>query len=149
MTMNAVYFNIRVDCESTQQSLQNPALGERALRGLQDVMARTGMKATFVIIPGDIKAHAAMYRELESEGHELGVHLHPAERGYGEFMGVYGPDEQLAMVRQICEQQQCKLVLATTVDMASAYRQKVPWPQGGVKLTLDTQGRGFSGLASS
>ena len=33
------------------------------------------------------------------------------------------------------------LVQATTGEIAAAYRRRVPRPQGGVKLTLDTRGR--------
>jgi len=94
-----IYFNIQVDCESTRHSVGNPALGERALRGLQRILAQTNMKATFVVIPSDIRAHAAFYRELETGGHELGLHLHPAEMGYDEFLGVYSLDDQLAMLQ--------------------------------------------------
>ena len=46
------------------------------------------------------------------------------------------------IVRRICDEQQCQLVPATTAAMAEAYRQLVPLPRGGVKLILDTRGRG-------
>ena len=98
-----MFFNIQVDCESTQHSLKNPALGERALRGLQQILAQTGMKATFVVIPGDIEAHAAIYRELAAEGHEIGVHLHPADMGYDEFLGVYGLEDHMAMLQKAAD----------------------------------------------
>ena len=98
-----IFFNLQVDCESTQHSIKNPALGERALRGLQQILAQTGMKATFVVIPGDIEVHAAIYRELAAEGHEIGVHLHPADMGYDEFLGVYGLEEHLAMLRKAAD----------------------------------------------
>lgn len=93
------FFHLQVDCESTQRSVADPALGERALRGLGGVLARTGMKGTFVVIPSDIRAHAPLYRDLETQGHEIGLHLHPAEWGQGEFLGVYGYDEQVRGLR--------------------------------------------------
>lgn len=98
-----IFFNLQVDCESTQHSIKNPALGERALRGLQQILAQTGMKATFVAIPGDIEAHAAIYRELAAEGHEIGVHLHPADMGYDEFLGVYGLEDHSIMLRKAAD----------------------------------------------
>lgn len=83
-----LYFNLQIDCESTQHALRAPALGERAIRGLGDLFAETGTRGTFLVIPGDIEAHATIYRELEGQGHEIGLHIHPADMGYEEFLGV-------------------------------------------------------------
>jgi|SRR5579859_588899 len=93
-----IFFTLQVDCESTQRTINNPALGERSLRGLSQVLAQTGLKATFVAIPPDLKAHAALYRELESQGHEVGLHTHPAEQGYEEFLGIYGFEDQCRII---------------------------------------------------
>ena len=98
--MDSIRFNLQVDCESTQQSIDDPALGERAIRGLGEILAATGMKATFVVIPTDIQVHAPIYRELEDQGHEIGLHLHPAEQGYQEFFGVYGFEDQVRMLQE-------------------------------------------------
>ena len=98
--MDRILFNIQVDCESTQRSIGDPALGERAIRGLGDIFAETGMKATFVVIPPDLKVHAGIYRELDARGHEIGLHVHPAEQGYEEFMGVYGLNEQVGILQE-------------------------------------------------
>ena len=93
-----IFFNLQVDCESTQKSVNDPALGERAIRGLGEVLAAEKLKATFVVIPSDLKAHAAIYRQLEAEGHEVGLHTHPSEQGYEEFLGVHSYEEQLAVL---------------------------------------------------
>lgn len=98
--MKKIYFNIQVDCESTQRTIHDPALGERAIRGLGEIFAQTGAKGTFVVIPPDLKVHAALYRELEAAGHEVGLHTHPAEQGYEEFLGVYGFDEQVKILQE-------------------------------------------------
>lgn len=98
-----IWFNVQVDCEATQHSINDPALGERAIRGLGQVLAETGMKGTFVVIPPDIKVHAHIYKELESEGHEIGLHLHPADQGYQEFLGVYGFDDQVRILEEAIE----------------------------------------------
>lgn len=95
-----MFFNLQVDCESTQKSIADPALGERSVRGLGEVLGAHGLKATFVVIPTDIRAHAAVYRELEAEGHEVGLHVHPAEQGYEEFFGVYGYDDQVTILSE-------------------------------------------------
>jgi hypothetical protein len=58
------FFTLQVDCESTQRTIANPGLGE--------ILAEAGLKATFVVIPPDLKAHGAIYHELEAQGHEVG-----------------------------------------------------------------------------
>jgi hypothetical protein len=56
------------------------------------------MKGTFVVVPSDMKIHARIYRELEAQGHEIGLHTHPAAQGYGNFLGVYGFEDQLKII---------------------------------------------------
>ena len=87
-------FSLQVDCESTQRSIRDPALGERALRGLGEVLAETATKGSFLVLPGDIEAHALLYRELRAQGHEIGLHIHGSEQGAGEYMGDQSPEVQ-------------------------------------------------------
>lgn len=102
--MNAsLLFNLQVDCEATQLSVRNPALGERAIRGLGEVLAAEGLKGTFLVIPTDLEAHGAIYRELERAGHEIGLHYHPDRPELPEFLGVMGPEEQRRVLAEACE----------------------------------------------
>src|SRR6185295_18981721 len=89
-----ILFTIQIDCEATQRSFQDAALGERSSRGFAEACAANGIKATFAVIPSDLLAHGHMYRDLEAQGNEISLHLHPAEMGYQEFLGVYGAEEQ-------------------------------------------------------
>jgi hypothetical protein len=93
-TQDKLLFNLQIDCESTQHALLDSALGERSIRGLGDLLEETGTKGTFLVIPGDIEAHAPIYKELAARGHEIGLHVHPADMGYDEFFGVQGPEAQ-------------------------------------------------------
>ena len=93
-----ILFNLQVDCEATQHSIRDPALGRRAILGLAEVLAETGMKATFVVIPTDMRAHSRLYRALAAQGHEIGLHVHPADQGYAEFLGGYGFADQTRIV---------------------------------------------------
>ena len=93
-------FNIQVDCESTQRSIADPDLGERAIRGMGEICAAVGLKATFVVIPTDMETHGRIYRELETQGHEVGLHIHPGEQGYDEFFGVYGYEAQIGILQE-------------------------------------------------
>jgi hypothetical protein len=47
--------------------------------------------------------------------------------------------------RDICRDAGSRLLAATTGDIARQYRRRVPRPQGGVALQLDTRGRSVSG----
>lgn len=91
-------FNVQIDCEATQRSFQDAALGERSARGFGEVCAQNGIRATFAVIPSDLQAYGHVYRELEAQGHEISLHLHPAELGYQEFLGVYGFEEQAQII---------------------------------------------------
>jgi hypothetical protein len=96
----SLLFSIRVDCESTQRSIRDPGLGERALRGLGEIMDQTSTRGTFLALPGDIEAHAPIYRELRDQGHEIGLHVHAAEQGAGEFLGDQSPKTQRRVIAE-------------------------------------------------
>jgi hypothetical protein len=91
-------FSIQIDCESTQLALKDPSLGERAIRGLQEILGETQTLGTFLVIPGDLEAHAGIYRELEEEGHEIGLHYHASHPRQSEFLGTESPENQLAFL---------------------------------------------------
>ncbi len=98
-------FNLLIgcDCEATQHAVRNPGLGERAVRGLMDVTEKEGLKLTLFVIPTDLEASPALYRQAVEAGHEVGLHLHPADLGYEEFLGVYGPDDQRKILSQAAD----------------------------------------------
>jgi hypothetical protein len=54
----------------------------------------------------------------------------------------------ISAARQICEQQACELVPATTAEIAAEYHRQVPLPGARVELELDTRGRSGWGTAS-
>jgi len=85
---------VRADCEATGHAIGDAALGERATRGLAEIVTAADLLMTFLVIPTDLEASPDLYREMEGAGHEVGLHVHPADQGYEEFLGVYGPDEQ-------------------------------------------------------
>ena len=102
-TEETVYFNLSIDCEATQPAVDDPGLGERASRGIAEVLTREGWGGTFFVIPTDIEAHHAMYRELRDQGHEVGLHLHPAVQGYAEFCGIYDAATQQKIISEAAD----------------------------------------------
>jgi peptidoglycan/xylan/chitin deacetylase (PgdA/CDA1 family) len=101
--MTKVLFTLQIDCESTQHAINDAGLGERSIRGLGEILQQTSTKGTFMVIPSDIEIHASIYRELEKAGHEIGLHLHPADLGYDEFLGVQSGETQLKMIREAAD----------------------------------------------
>jgi len=98
--MTELLFNLQIDCEATQFAIQNPSLGERAIRGLGEMLAETDTKGTFLVIPGDTAAHAKIYQELEQAGHEIGLHYHPWIAGRSEFLGFESPEDQRQLLQE-------------------------------------------------
>ncbi|MBA7481968.1 hypothetical protein ES707_17448 [subsurface metagenome] len=90
--------NFTIDCEATQGYVNDSERGIISARGFRDVLEKYGMKGTFFLLPGDAKSDPEFYRELPERGHEVGLHLHPADEGFFEFAGVMGPDEQREMI---------------------------------------------------
>jgi hypothetical protein len=97
---SSLLFSVQIDCEATQSSMKNPALGARSIRGLAEIFSETSTKGTFLVIPGDLEAHGSLYQDLEKAGHEVGLHLHPAELGASEFLGVEGPETQRRLLSE-------------------------------------------------
>lgn len=91
---NIVYFGLFVDSESTQASINDAALGRRADLGIAEILESFGYRPTYHVLPGDAEANASLYQDLHQRGCEIGLHIHPATQGYGEFFGVLGPDDQ-------------------------------------------------------
>ncbi|MEX0744663.1 MAG: polysaccharide deacetylase family protein [Phycisphaeraceae bacterium] len=91
-------FNLFVDCEATQPAVDDAELGRRAVTGIVEVLEANDLRGTFHVIPGDAEAMPELYRDLHERGHEIGLHVHPAAQGYGEFLGVYGPDDQRKII---------------------------------------------------
>jgi peptidoglycan/xylan/chitin deacetylase (PgdA/CDA1 family) len=85
---------IMADCEATQHSLRDPALGERSVRGLLELASQEAVHLTLFATPGDLAASPALYREAAGRNHEVGLHLHPSDLGYTEFLGVCSCQEQ-------------------------------------------------------
>lgn len=100
MMSNKLHFTIKIDCESTQPAIQDAELGRRSIQGFADVLEAADCKGTCYCIPSEVEANGDVYRDLRNRGHEVGLHVHAADLGYEEFLGIYGPDEQREVVRR-------------------------------------------------
>lgn len=98
MNKSKFYVNWSIDCEATQHSVNDAALGTRGASGYADILDDHSLRGNFFIIPGDAESNPALYRSFVERGHEAGLHLHAADEGYYEFVGVMGPDEQREVI---------------------------------------------------
>lgn len=96
--MKPLYGAFTMDCEqlAPQSFAGGPAdwaLSERAIRGFARTLQARGFTATFFIIPQAAQAQPALYRELQQEGFELGLHVHALDQGWSDFLGGLAPDQ--------------------------------------------------------
>jgi peptidoglycan/xylan/chitin deacetylase (PgdA/CDA1 family) len=100
MSKIKVFFDVQTDCEATQHAINNPELGLKAIQGLGEIYEEAKIKGSFMVIPNDMKVHYKFYQELDAAGHDIGLHIHPADQGYDEFFGVYGFDTQVKILKE-------------------------------------------------
>ena len=98
--MRKLHFATKIDCESTQPAIQDGGLGRRSSLGFADVLEAAGCKATYYCIPSEAAANRDVYEDLQRRGHGIGLHVHAADLGYEEFLGIYGPDDQRDILRR-------------------------------------------------
>lgn len=98
--MADIFFNIQIDCESTDPAFANPQLGKQAVLGFTELLEEENLKATFMVIPTDMQAHASIYRQLDAAGLEVGLHIHPAAQGYNHFLGTFSYADQAKIIRE-------------------------------------------------
>ncbi|MCC6444199.1 MAG: polysaccharide deacetylase family protein [Armatimonadetes bacterium] len=94
-----IYTAFTMDCEQLQENSHaggpaNWALSERAIRGFAERLLERGYRATFFIIPQTARQQARLFEELETEGFEMGLHLHTLDQGWEEHLGGMTPDIQ-------------------------------------------------------
>jgi peptidoglycan/xylan/chitin deacetylase (PgdA/CDA1 family) len=101
-----VLFTMDVECPgegSKDAGFTDWELGERAIRGYAQVLARVGWPVTYFVVAGAARKYAALLREIESGGAELGLHIHPQDLGYEGQLGAYDCDEQLEIIEKATE----------------------------------------------
>jgi len=98
--IDKLHFSAKIDCESTQPSVQDAVLGRQASLAFGAILEEAGGRGSFFCIPSEVKANAKAYRDLAERGHQVGLHVHPVDLGYEEFLGIYGPHEQRTILSQ-------------------------------------------------
>jgi hypothetical protein len=105
MNDKLLFVNFTMDCEEVGAHQGGPAnwdLGERAIRGYCETLLDHGLGATLFIVPKAAEYYRATLLELGQLGNEnieLGLHFHPQDHGYPEFLGAFTAEEQQQMLR--------------------------------------------------
>jgi hypothetical protein len=97
-----------MDCEriaeySPTGGPESWAQSERAIRGFAEILLRHNLLATLFITPETAVQHEAMFLELEKQGFELGMHLHPQsfrDNTRDEHLGGYAYEDQVEILSQ-------------------------------------------------
>lgn len=100
---NRLFFNLFIDCESTQPAIGDAALGEKSARGFAETLESRQLQGTFHVLCSDLEASPKLYRELHTRGHDIGLHVHPIMHGMSEFLGVHGGEEQYELLSSLCD----------------------------------------------
>jgi peptidoglycan/xylan/chitin deacetylase (PgdA/CDA1 family) len=109
-----------MDCEQVDRlaSQGGPAtwdLGERAIRGYCETLEAHGLGATLFVVPQAAARYRDALLQLAATGSELGLHYHPQDAGYPDFLGGFTAGEQEAMLREAMDQWSQVLGLSPSV----------------------------------
>ena len=94
---------VTMDCERVRSEsyygdgTESWQMSQRAIEGMAGILRDEGMKGTFLPTPATAAKQAALFRQLQSEGFELGLQLHCdsfREGQYRQPLGTYGYREQ-------------------------------------------------------
>jgi peptidoglycan/xylan/chitin deacetylase (PgdA/CDA1 family) len=98
-----VLFTMDVECPgegSNDAGFTDWTVGANAVRGYARVLAAEGWPATFFIVPEAALHYRDLLKDVQAQGAELALHVHPQDLGYSEYLGAYGFEEQSEILRK-------------------------------------------------
>lgn len=113
--MTPVRIAITMDCEPTLATTHGSATGpadfamsERAITGYWEIAAERGFPVTYFVHPETIRVQADLFRDLQSQGACIGLHVHPWKysqwrHGGVRYMAHWGAlsyDEQVSLLAE-------------------------------------------------
>lgn len=103
MASDTLYAAFTMDCEAIERL--SPQGGpkaweqsERSIRNFGECVLAAGMKPTFFIVAEAAEKHQKLFGELAQKGAELGLHCHPQNDGFADFLGGYHVDKQKEII---------------------------------------------------
>ncbi|MDL2258270.1 hypothetical protein LJC42_03800 [Eubacteriales bacterium OttesenSCG-928-K08] len=106
--MKKLHVMFTMDCEArndiaTEGGPPDWAFCRRSMEGYTDLLLQHGYRPTLFVVPQTAQAHSAALLELKNKGAELGLHLHPQDFGYADYLGGYSYEEQVAMLDRVTQ----------------------------------------------
>jgi peptidoglycan/xylan/chitin deacetylase (PgdA/CDA1 family) len=106
MTSCPLYGCFTMDCEQVGANQGGPAsweLGEHAIRGYCETLLSHQLTATLFVVPQVATRYRPLLQQLAGQGIEVGLHFHPQDHGYPDFLGAFTGEEQAEMLRPAIE----------------------------------------------
>jgi hypothetical protein len=75
----------------------------RAMRGYAETLEANGYYPTLFVTPQTAERHAPLLRELSAAGAEIGLHLHPQDFGYSDYLGAFDYEAQIKMLELVTD----------------------------------------------
>lgn len=103
--MNTLDVMFTMDCEAIADLAAEggPKTWEfcgKAIAGYCETLFARNLKPTLFVVPYTAEKIAPLLLEMEKEGAELGLHYHPQDYGYADYLGAYDYDEQHKMLSE-------------------------------------------------
>jgi len=99
MEKDRLFVTFTMDCEavareSPEGGPRTWALAERAMRGFAQTLNDEGLRGTYFVVPRVAKRFPSVLADIETTGIELGMHCHPQNDGYANYLAGYEVDRQ-------------------------------------------------------
>lgn len=109
MDTHSLYVCFTMDCEQINERASQGGpdtweLGERAIRGYCETLLEHNLGATLFVVPQAAERYRNLLLELAGHGIELGLHYHPQDHGYPDFLGAFTAEEQARMLGEAMDQ---------------------------------------------
>lgn len=106
--MKQLHVMFTMDCEArndiaTEGGPKDWDFCRRSMEGYTDLLLQHGYRPTLFVVPQTAEAHPQALLELKRKGAELGLHLHPQDFGYTDYLGAYSFEEQVAMLTRVTQ----------------------------------------------
>jgi len=103
--MDTLSVMFTMDCEalasmSAEGGPESWEMAQRSIAGFSSILFESGYKPTLFIVPAAASKLSGILLDMEKAGAQLGLHLHPQDEGYSDYLGAYTFDRQLKMIKE-------------------------------------------------
>jgi len=107
--MKRLHVMFTMDCEArddiaTEGGAKDWDLCLRAMEGYTELLLNNNYSPTLFIVPQTARQFPSELRALGKSGAELGLHLHPQDSGYEDYLGAYDYNEQHVILEKATRQ---------------------------------------------